>query len=383
MAAPGVLDPTKPGQYPVILSDELMGKTSKETYTGIRYNHRPTLSSETAPNTARLKKSAKDDSFNLGFDDQGDKYQYNGVRTTKDGNFVLIFDPARKVFVLHRVDSTFHMNITRTPTDSNVESLRNQFPHLEVKPASTPRLPKKKGANKAGSGPGPGPNPSASSSKPPTTKPKDAKLEDTPKKKNKTVELTLPDLTLPTVTLPAKPAPLAAESVPEKKSKRRALSPVESEEEDDDDDGGLTIEYPDANPNAFRSASQYPPTIPAVTRRFSEFARDIERESDEDEFATGTTDRHYGAAPVAESRYDDDEYEDEEEEDGILVQPPNPTRTEPPVAVEPDRYTFDDDDDDDAAANDALDQEFEQLAKELDKVEDEGNDSDSSVSEEE
>lgn len=340
-------------------------------------NHRPTLSSDAAPNTARLKKSGKDDSYNLGFDDQGDKYQYNGVRTTKDGNFVLIFDPARKVFVLHRVDSTFHMNITRTPTDSNVESLRKQFPQLEVKPASTPKLPKKKGADKAGSGSSAGP------SKPPTTaKAKDAKTEDTPKKKNKTVELTLPDLTLPTIS---KSAPPAAESVPEKKSKRRALSPVESEEEDDDDDGGLTIEYPDANPNAFRSTNQYPPTFPAVTRRFSEFARDIERESDEDEFATETNNRPYAAAHAG---YDDDEYEEEEEFDDVLSQqPPNPAmafRAEPPPAVEPDRYTFDDgDEEDDAAANDALDQEFEQLARELDKAEDEGNDSDSSVSEEE
>ncbi len=354
--------------------------TSPYRLVGLTYwpdNYRPTLSSETAPNAARIKKSAKDDSFNLGFDDQGDKYQYNGVRTTKDGNFVLIFDPARKVFVLHRVDSTFHMNITRTPTDSNVESLRNQFPHLEVKPASTPKLPKKKG---------PGAGTSAGPSKPPAAKAKDAKPEDTPKKKNKTVELTLPDLTLPTVPQ-TKSAPSAAESAPEKKSKRRALSPVESEEEDDDDDGGLTIEYPDANPNAFRSTSQYPPTFPAVTRRFSEFARDIERESDEDEFATGTTGHAYGTAPAADAGYDDDEYEEEEEEDHRQVQPPpnpaRPFRAEPPVAVEPDRYTFDDDDDEDAAANDALDQEFEQLARELDKAEDEGNDSDSSVSEEE
>jgi len=149
MAAPGVLDPTKVGQYPVILSDALLGKPSKETYTGIRYNHRPTLSSDTAPNTARLKKSAKDDSYNLGFDDQGDKYQYNGVRTTNDGNYVLIFDPVRKAFVLHRVDSTFHMNITRMPTDNNAESLRQQFPQLEVKTAESTKKPRGKAAEKA------------------------------------------------------------------------------------------------------------------------------------------------------------------------------------------------------------------------------------------
>ena len=37
MASQGILDPTKPGQYPVILSDELLGKPSKAgNYTGIR-----------------------------------------------------------------------------------------------------------------------------------------------------------------------------------------------------------------------------------------------------------------------------------------------------------------------------------------------------------
>lgn len=36
MAAPGLIDPTKPGKYPVVLSDALLGKPSKEAYTGIR-----------------------------------------------------------------------------------------------------------------------------------------------------------------------------------------------------------------------------------------------------------------------------------------------------------------------------------------------------------
>jgi hypothetical protein len=36
MAASGIVDPTKPGKYPVILSDALLGKPSKEAYTAIR-----------------------------------------------------------------------------------------------------------------------------------------------------------------------------------------------------------------------------------------------------------------------------------------------------------------------------------------------------------
>ena len=36
MASPGLLDPTKAGKYPVILSDALLGKDSNELYTGVR-----------------------------------------------------------------------------------------------------------------------------------------------------------------------------------------------------------------------------------------------------------------------------------------------------------------------------------------------------------
>lgn len=33
---PGVLDPTKPREYPIVLSDALLGKTSHETFTGVK-----------------------------------------------------------------------------------------------------------------------------------------------------------------------------------------------------------------------------------------------------------------------------------------------------------------------------------------------------------
>lgn len=36
MAATGIVDPTKAGRYPVVLSDALLGKRSSEVYTGVR-----------------------------------------------------------------------------------------------------------------------------------------------------------------------------------------------------------------------------------------------------------------------------------------------------------------------------------------------------------
>ncbi|KAL2269469.1 hypothetical protein VTJ83DRAFT_1653 [Remersonia thermophila] len=389
-AASGLVDPTKAGKYPVILSDALLGRPSQETYTGIRYNHRPALSSETAPATARLKKSAKDDSYNLGFEDQGDKYQYNGVRTTDDGNYVLIFDPARKAFVLHRVDSTFHMNVTRTPTDSNVESLRKQFPHLEVKTAVSRPLPKGKAA------------PKANASKTAAAKAKPGKSTTTAAAANsdasKTIELTLPDLSA-APPAESKTTPSASQSEPDKKPKRRALSPVESEEEEDDDDGGLTVEYPEGNPAAFRTTSSYMPAIPVMTRRFSEFAND--RADEDDGFDTGGVAGigGYGAEALEEDGYLEEEYEEEEDDDeneddgpsgmaptpaaaaALAAPPPRPEFI--PPAVEPDRYTFDDNDSDADANDDELEGELAELEAEFEKDQNGGHESDSSVSEEE
>ncbi|KAK4232373.1 hypothetical protein QBC38DRAFT_95021 [Podospora fimiseda] len=133
------LDPTK--KYPIILSNDLLGKSSKETFTAVKLNHRPTLSSDaTASTTSRIKPSPKDaSSFNMSLENprQGKKYQYNGVRTTDDGKFVLIFDPKRQALVLHRVDSTFHMNLVRTPTENNAEILRKKFPQLTATSSSS------------------------------------------------------------------------------------------------------------------------------------------------------------------------------------------------------------------------------------------------------
>ena len=39
------IDPTKPGKYPVILSDALLGKPSKEAYTGVRCEFLPSTPS--------------------------------------------------------------------------------------------------------------------------------------------------------------------------------------------------------------------------------------------------------------------------------------------------------------------------------------------------
>ncbi|AEO65077.1 uncharacterized protein THITE_2111676 [Thermothielavioides terrestris NRRL 8126] len=367
MAASGIIDPTKAGKYPVILSDALLGKPSKETYTGIRYNYRPPLSSDTAPETARLKKSPKDESYDLDFEDQGDKYQYSGIRTSNDGNYVLLFDPARKAFVLHRVDSTFHMNLTRTPTDSSAESLRKQFPHLEVKSGSPAKKPRAKATEKARAAKAT-PTRAKEGNRAPQGSSKPARGGE-PEKTQETL-LTLPDVN---ATPPTSASPPSQQA--EKKAKRPALSPVDSEEDDDDDgDDVLTLEIPRGNPAAFGPTSNFSTTF----RPFSELAREMAGDPE-------------GQEELEEGYEEGDEYDenDEDDDDEPPRRPPipaRPSKTESPVAVEPDRYTFDDgdEDSDEAGGNEALDQDFGELEAELEReLQNDGNGSDSSVSEEE
>ncbi|KAK0628177.1 RNA polymerase II transcription elongation factor-domain-containing protein [Bombardia bombarda] len=416
MAASGMIDPTKAGKYPIILSDALLGKPSKETYTAVRYNHKPALSSDSAPSAARLKQSTKDGAFNLGFEDQGDKYQYNGVRTIGDDKYVLIFDPARQAFVLHRVDSTFHMNVTRTPTDSNAESLRKQFPHLEVKsntttttpaaaPTATTKPQKGKAADKAGQSQTKTVAPKGKDTKGKDTNAKDAsKTKAKPEKKqpekkqtdkskqDKSKSMPLP---LPTASAAAPPLPLP--SAPEKKPKRRPQSPVESEEDDDDDDFGLTVEYPGGPPpKTFQSTkiNNFSPAFP-TTRRFSQWNAERGVEEDED----------------ADADADGEDFEDVD--DPLRLGSPVTANNHKPMEIPsemPERFVFeddDDDDDDDADADVEIDAnadadvdadadmdvdadfeaELENAFRNLESGEeggiDKGHESDSSVSEEE
>ncbi|KAK2032974.1 hypothetical protein LX32DRAFT_140324 [Colletotrichum zoysiae] len=274
-AANGLIDPTKTGKYPVILSDTLLGRTQKEVFTAVRYNHKPELASE--PGTARLKPETpgnKSD-FELSFPDGNNgMYGYAGTRTMDDNQYVLYFDPARKAFILDKVDSTFHMNVTRTPSNDNPESLRQQFEQLDTSITATPEVrkpaaaadddrrdqPSAKPAAKASSGPK---RPSASSNKAAAKPRKPAAA-----KKSEPIHLALP-------TNDAPPAPAKPAAPAKKKETTRKAAGSDDEEDDDDDDFGLTIEYPDEHKN--KRADFSPAFAPNIqVRSFSDFLRDSE-----------------------------------------------------------------------------------------------------------
>lgn len=275
--ASGLIDPTKTGNYPVILGDALLGKTPNEIFTGIKYNHKPTLSSSSAPSSARLKPSVsgKTASYDLGYTDNDEKYSFTGTRNTDDNQYVLYFDPDRKAFILDRVDSTFNMNVTRLPENNDPESLRRKYPHISSNAQSAPsktaekvektieKVEKTTDKSQKTTENKTIPKPRAK----PTTQKKEVKRKPEKKQPAQNISLSLP------VPLPVQP------EKEDKPKSRPAPTQQDDEEEDDDDDGGLLVEYPGANPTASRR-NNFSPAFPSV-RRFDEFMDRRESEGDD------------------------------------------------------------------------------------------------------
>ncbi|CAJ2503847.1 Uu.00g112410.m01.CDS01 [Anthostomella pinea] len=283
--AAGIVDPTKAGKYPVVLSDALLGKDPKEVYTGVRYNHKPSLSSSTAPHQARIKpasssnKSTSSASYDLSFQDDGGRYAYNGSRGHEDGQYVLIFDPERQVFVLHKVDSTFNMNLVRTPENNDPESLRREYPQLEkhrdTGSGSGPKPPAASSKSKAAKG-----SSGASKEAPKARKPAAPKQD---KKKAAASGLVVPEKK----TAPPKPSP-APKATTNNNNRKAPKKAADSEEDESSDDDLLTIEDPGgAAPSANRDFS--PGFMDKPLRRFSEFVQQ-QNEEEDDEDADGEDD---------------------------------------------------------------------------------------------
>ncbi|KAM3434463.1 hypothetical protein MY4824_005415 [Beauveria thailandica] len=259
-----LIDPTVTGKYPVILGDTLTNDDPNEVFTGVRYNHKPALSSPDAPERARLKPSipGKTSSYDLTYtDDDDDSYAFTGPRSTDDDQYVLYFDPARQAFVLDKVDSTFNMNLTRMPGSASPEELSRRFPHLQVEDSPHDSINVKVPAPRSAASSKPSSAPKPSSSNSTQTK---RKVEKKPPK----------NLAMPVAE--------AATPEPSSKSKKQADDDDDDEDDDDDDDGGLMIEYPEGPPAAARAAkhNDFSPAFP-TQRRFDDYMNQRESEADD------------------------------------------------------------------------------------------------------
>ena len=191
------------------------------------------------------------------------EYAYSGARDTSDGQYVLYFDPDRKAFILDRIDSTFDMNVTRIPGNSDPDSLRRKYPHIDSSASNGSGGGNASAKSKAVEQPA-RPQPRAKS--PPrkkdtaTNKPKPKpKPKEKEKKKDEPFELALP------IAEKEKPKP-------------RARKFDEEEDDDEDDDGGLLLEYPDSEPKTQKR--DFSPALTSI-RRFDDFMDQRESEADD------------------------------------------------------------------------------------------------------
>ncbi|KAF4124569.1 RNA polymerase II transcription elongation factor [Geosmithia morbida] len=324
-----IIDPTKTGNYPVVLSDRLLGKEATEIFTGVRYNHKPDPSSD---RTARLKPSTpgQTSSYDMSFtgaDGRSTEYAFAGTRTIGDGQYVLYFDPGRDVFVLDRLDSTFHMNLTRTPTNSDPESLAKKHPHIDSSISIKPT--KSVGAGGGSGGGGAAASAPANSSgtkakaadstkKTTTAAParkQTAAAADKKKKSTANVSLALPQEDK------SKPAKPKSKPQPKPKSGSNGKSrPVDEEDEEDEADDLLLVEYPDGGPKS--QNRDFSPAFPSV-RRFDEFmdqreseADDADGESAEEPDASFRLPSPVNQSNRQQSDEEDDDDNDDDDDDG-------------------------------------------------------------------
>ncbi|KAG0651319.1 hypothetical protein D0Z07_1830 [Hyphodiscus hymeniophilus] len=194
-------------------------------------NHKPDQTSDSSQGSIQLQPSGSDpSSYDLSLSDNSDNYSYTGVRASGDGQYVLIFDAPNKHFVLHRIDSTFNMNMVKAPWEDDSSTLRSQYPQLDTPaPTKSEAQPLQRRISK-----------SAKNAPVAKAEPKRRKAAEKPKKK---------------------PPP-------------REPSPEEDEESDD----GLTIEDPDAPTTSQPYKSQ---STPLIQRHISEDISDEDAEGEE------------------------------------------------------------------------------------------------------
>ncbi|CCU82049.1 hypothetical protein BGHDH14_bgh06612 [Blumeria hordei DH14] len=207
------------GEYPIVLSDALLGRATSELYTGINYTQNTAIDSYSTKPRRLAPSGEKANNFSLSFPGTSDNLSYQGERSPAQDQYVLIFDAEKEQFVLHRVDSSFDMKRVNSSKPNKVTGSRPQTTQYESKTKNQPTAPPKKILKKS----------SATIVEPPQRK------AENPKKSVQPVNL-----------------------------------PEADDEEDSDD--GLTIEFPGAQSPGYR---QRKPS-PSYQRQLSEEESDDE-----------------------------------------------------------------------------------------------------------
>ncbi|KAK5221276.1 hypothetical protein LTR99_006901 [Exophiala xenobiotica] len=123
---PGLVDPRRPGEYPIILGDSLKGRESSSGFVNIHYNWQP----KSGFKARDSKLAGSGDKYQLvvqGEDSDDGGYQYDGTLESQESgkddekasSLALIFDKSKSAFVLESISSSLDMNLKSGPGQSS------------------------------------------------------------------------------------------------------------------------------------------------------------------------------------------------------------------------------------------------------------------------
>ncbi|KAJ5888120.1 hypothetical protein N7495_008161 [Penicillium taxi] len=120
MTAPALVDPTKQAEYPIVLGERL-AKADSSRLVNVNYNYK-TKSATSRQRSIITRSSPSHDLYNLSVTDKAPNadhtlaYSYEGCEDpASEGNYILVFDPDRKVFVLDTVSTKYNFNLRSAP----------------------------------------------------------------------------------------------------------------------------------------------------------------------------------------------------------------------------------------------------------------------------
>ncbi|KAL6236893.1 hypothetical protein BDW75DRAFT_205569 [Aspergillus navahoensis] len=146
LSAGGMIDPSKQAEYPVILGDRLARKADKtrSQLINIQYNYK-TKAATSQQRSVITNSPHSRDHLNLTITDQAPNadqnvltYSYQGsidpaqsVSDSQEHNLVLVFDAARKAFVLEPVATQLNFNLRSAPAKTQKQVIQ-QYPQLRT-----------------------------------------------------------------------------------------------------------------------------------------------------------------------------------------------------------------------------------------------------------
>ncbi|KAF2133710.1 hypothetical protein P153DRAFT_362785 [Dothidotthia symphoricarpi CBS 119687] len=131
MASPmieGRVEPHKKAHFNLHISDRIAkNDMSSESYSSVKYNHKPAQTSDTRSTTLTASSA---NAYNLKLEDgDSDMFKFTGQRTTSKKSYLLLFDPATQKATLEPLTNAYTFNLA----SRNNKDISSQHPKIYPK----------------------------------------------------------------------------------------------------------------------------------------------------------------------------------------------------------------------------------------------------------